>query len=119
MSFFVFLCERSFCGMSYIVGIVPSSYMVIVHFFRAVSVCSMILLVSKNKLKYDERRCKNALLLNFIVTFAAANMGKSCTASSLRILQDGNVAKVVGCSGAIQVACPPASLAQLARARDL
>ena len=46
-------------------------------------------------------------------------MGKSCTASSLRILQDGNVAKVVGCSGAIQVACPPASLAQLARARDL
>ena len=47
------------------------------------------------------------------------NTGKSCTASSLRILQDGNVAKVVGCSGAMQVACPPASLAQLARARDL
>ena len=47
------------------------------------------------------------------------NTGKSCTASSLRILQDGNVAKVVGCSGAIQVAYPPASLAQLARARDL
>ncbi len=47
------------------------------------------------------------------------NMGKSRTASSLRILQDGNVAKVVGCSGAIRVACPPASLAQLARARDL
>ncbi len=46
-------------------------------------------------------------------------MGKSRTASSLRILQDGNVAKVVGCSGAIRVACPPASLAQLARARDL
>ena len=54
-------------------------------------------------------------------TFAPANKktGKSCTASSLRILQDGNVAKVVGCSGAMQVACPPASLAQLARARDL
>ena len=34
-------------------------------------------------------------------------MGKSRTASSLRILQDGNVAKVVGCSGAIRVACPP------------
>ena len=47
------------------------------------------------------------------------HMGKSYTASSLRILQDGNVAKVVGCSGAMQVACPPASLAQLARARDL
>ena len=46
-------------------------------------------------------------------------MGKSCTASSLGILQDGNVAKVLGCSGAIQTACPPASLAQLARARDL
>ena len=54
-------------------------------------------------------------------TFAPANKktGKSCTASSLRILQDGNVAKVVGCSGAMRVACPPASLAQLARARDL
>ena len=46
-------------------------------------------------------------------------MGKSCTASSLGILQDGNVAKVLGCSGAMQTACPPASLAQLARARDL
>ena len=46
-------------------------------------------------------------------------MGKSCTTSSLGILQDGNVAKVLGCSGAIQTACPPASLAQLARARDL
>ncbi len=37
-------------------------------------------------------------------TFALAfekDMGKSYTASSLRILQDGNVAKVVGCSGAI------------------
>ena len=45
-------------------------------------------------------------------------MGKSCTASSRGILQDGNVAKVLGCSGAMQTACPPASLAQLARARD-
>lgn len=37
------------------------------------------------------------------ITFALAlkDMGKSYTASSLRILQDGNVAKVVGCSGAI------------------
>ena len=36
-------------------------------------------------------------------TFAPENKktGKSCTASSLRILQDGNVAKVVGCSGAM------------------
>ena len=30
-----------------------------------------------------------------------ANMGKSYTVSSLRILQDGNVAKVVGCSDAM------------------
>ena len=41
------------------------------------------------------------------ITFAAAKTGKSCTASSLRILQGGNTAKVVGCSGAMQVACPP------------
>ena len=46
-------------------------------------------------------------------------MGKCCTASSLRILQGLTAAKVVGCSGAIQLASPPASLAQLARARDL
>ena len=45
--------------------------------------------------------------------------GKSCTVSSLRILQGLTAAKVVGCSGAMQVAYPPASLAQLARARDL
>ena len=60
-----------------------------------------------------------ACLYELFITFAAAKTGKSCTASSLRILQDGNVAKVVGCSGAMQAACPPASLAQLARARDL
>ncbi len=29
------------------------------------------------------------------------NTGKSCTTSSLGILQDGNVAKVLGCSGAM------------------
>ena len=50
---------------------------------------------------------------------ARHNMGKSHTASSLRILQGLIAAKVVGCSGAIWQACPPASLAQLARARDL
>ncbi len=32
--------------------------------------------------------------------------GKSCTVSSLGILQDGNVAKVLGCSDAIQIAYP-------------
>ena len=42
----------------------------------------------------------------FFTTFALAfqkssKTGKSYTASSLRILQDGNVAKVVGCSGAM------------------
>ena len=57
--------------------------------------------------------------IDFICYLCTRKTGKSCTASSLRILQDGNVAKVVGCSGAIRVACPPASLAQLARARDL
>ena len=38
-----------------------------------------------------------------MLTFASAfsKTGKSYTASSLRILQDGNVAKVVGCSGAM------------------
>ena len=46
-------------------------------------------------------------------------MGKCCTASSLRILQGLTAAKVVGCSGAMQLAYTPASLAQLARARDL
>ena len=48
-----------------------------------------------------------------------SNMGKSLTVSSLGIPQDGNVARVLGCSVAIRIACPPASLAQLARARDL
>ena len=38
-----------------------------------------------------------------IITFAT---GKSPATSSLQILQDGNVAKVVGCSGATGVACP-------------
>ena len=47
------------------------------------------------------------------------NMGESCTTSSLGIPQDGNIARVLGCSGAIQTARSPASLAQLARARDL
>ena len=55
----------------------------------------------------------------FFYYLCSRKTGKSCTASSLQILQDGNVAKVEGRSGAIQVACPPASLAQLARARDL
>ena len=49
----------------------------------------------------------------------AKDTGKSHTASSLRILQGLIAAKVVGCSGAIWSAYPPASLAQLARARDL
>lgn len=38
-----------------------------------------------------------------IITFA---LGKSPATSSLLILQDGNVAKVEGCSGATGVACP-------------
>ena len=55
--------------------------------------------------------------LSFVVMHD--KMGKCCTASSLRILQGLTAAKVVGCSGAMQLASPPASLAQLARARDL
>ena len=39
--------------------------------------------------------------------------GQSCTASSLGIPQDGNIARVLGCSGAMQIAAHPA------RARDL
>ena len=54
-----------------------------------------------------------------IKTIFAPHLGKCCTASSLRILQGLTAAKVVGCSGAMQRAYPPASLAQLARARDL
>ena len=54
-----------------------------------------------------------------IRTIFAPHLGKCCTASSLRILQGLTAAKVVGCSGAMQRAYPPASLAQLARARDL
>ncbi len=39
---------------------------------------------------------------NFALAFQkSSKTGKSYTASSLRILQDGNVAKVVGCSGAM------------------
>jgi hypothetical protein len=33
--------------------------------------------------------------------------GQSCTASSLGIPQDGNIARVLGCSGAIQTAAHP------------
>ena len=43
----------------------------------------------------------NRLYLNYYFYLCIRKTGKSCTASSLRILQDGNVAKVVGCSGAM------------------
>ena len=33
--------------------------------------------------------------------------GQSCTASSLGIPQDGNIARVLGCSGAMQTAAHP------------
>ena len=39
--------------------------------------------------------------MNYFCYFCTRKMGKSCTASSLGILQDGNVAKVLGCSGAM------------------
>ena len=50
---------------------------------------------------------------------AYRNTGMSCTASSLGIPQGLTAARVLGRSGAMQTAFPPASLAQLARARDL
>ena len=50
---------------------------------------------------------------------ASHHMGKCHTASSFRILQGLIAAKVVSCSGAMWRAFPPASLAQLARARYL
>ena len=54
-----------------------------------------------------------------VAEWKANDMGKSCTASSLGIPQGLTAARVLGCSGAMQTAYPPASLAQLARARDL
>ena len=56
---------------------------------------------------------------DFKKSSALKDMSESCTASSLGIPQGGNAARVLGCSGAIQQARSPASLAQLARARDL
>jgi hypothetical protein len=51
MSFFVFLCERCAVGVRYVVGLVPPSYMPIVHLACADSACCKISLISKNKLK--------------------------------------------------------------------
>ena len=45
------------------------------------------------------RKTSNGLI--FCLVMRVTYMGKSCTASSLGILQDGNVAKVLGCSGAM------------------
>ena len=64
----------------------------------------------KKKVLFAETRMGN--------TFAVRT-GKCCAVSSLRILQGLTAAKVEGCSNATQRAYPPASLAQLARARDL
>ena len=57
-----------------------------------------------------------ALVIEKVTSY---HMGKCYTASSFRILQGLIAAKVVSCSGAMWRAFPPASLAQLARARDL
>ena len=63
---------------------------------------------------------KQAFCTRFaLILHRFSNMSESCTASSLGIPQGGNAARVLGCSGAIQSARSPASLAQLARARDL
>ena len=57
-----------------------------------------------------------ALVIEKVTSY---HTGKCYTASSFRILQGLIAAKVVSCSGAMWRAFPPASLAQLARARDL
>ena len=67
---------------------------------------------TKNKPEKFAKLTPNTYLCN-------RKTGKSCTACSLRIPQGLIAARVVGCSGAMQIAFPPASLAQLARARDL
>ena len=101
--------EIVFCSPYYIIINTVQNYLFYITYILSKYI--FLIFIAKNFVEFR----KNA-------TFAPAfnnKTGKSCTASSLRILQDGNVAKVVGCSGAIQVAYPPASLAQLARARDL
>ena len=64
----------------------------------------------RDSIMFAKKSCFFAILSRFICTVPifflplhplSSKMGKSCTASSLRILQDGNVAKVVGCSGAM------------------
>ncbi len=51
---------------------------------------------------FSQRWQRSSLpIVRAVKVSARHDMGKSCTASSLRILQDGNVAKVVGCSGAM------------------
>ena len=56
---------------------------------------------SENKLKNKTKGRAYTFMSELFITFAAAKTGKSCTASSLRILQGLIAAKVVGCSGAI------------------
>ena len=68
---------------------------------------------------HDKKMKEIFVRVNEMYYLCTAKMGKSFTACSLGIPQGLIAARVLGCSGAMQVAFPPASLAQLARARDL
>ena len=67
----------------------------------------------------NEKKTRKVWWLKQEFVLLHRNTGKCCTVSSHQILQGLTAAKVDGCSDAIQRAYPPASLAQLARARDL
>ena len=85
--------------------------------------------MQKKMEKYVKHTLQNELFLHlllpkfaFSLTYSylcTRKMGKSRTACSLGIPQGLTAARVLGCSGAMRSAFPPASLAQLARARDL
>jgi hypothetical protein len=68
---------------------------------RKGKIFDLLHLRNEKLVKYEDFSLSVFHVSLFIITFAAAKDGQSCTASSLRILQDGNVAKVVGCSGAM------------------
>ena len=60
---------------------------------------------AKSKLNIELNKFKSNNVFS-LVNFTTFVRGKSFTTSSLLILQDGNVAKARGCSGAIRVAYP-------------
>jgi hypothetical protein len=66
-------------------------------FFTSLLLPLQILAAVLNILK--RKQILHSSLFTFLRTFAAAKKhGQSCTASSLGIPQDGNIARVLGCS---------------------